>query len=183
MRMPREWYIPKNAAKVSDKRSSAVAYLYQNVHGKPCVAVFAGKRAKPDNKYQFKTEETRAAYVAKYFEAVQADAERKASYRAERTAAPRGLDVGNIVNTCWGYDQTNREFYQVTKMIGRTMVEVREISQTRDVVGWEQWKAGGVKDKFIGDPIRCVARNGGCKVDDHHASLWSGTPCHASGYA
>lgn len=34
------------------------------------------------------------------------------------TATPR---------SSWGYDQTNIDYYEVTKLIGKTMVEIREI--------------------------------------------------------
>ncbi len=182
MRMPREFYIPKGATKVADRDSTAVAYVYHNGKG-PCAIMFAGKRTKPDYRHRFQSEQRRETFVTEFFAAIRADTARKAEYRAERNSADRGLSVGDIVNTCWGYDQTNREFYQVTALIGRTMVEVREIAQTREETTWGAWRAGAKKDQFVGDPIRCVAKNGACKPWHYSASKWDGGAVHASDYA
>lgn len=38
------------------------------------------------------------------------------------------LEVGDILTSSWGYDQTNVDFYQVERLAGKTMVEVREIA-------------------------------------------------------
>ena len=38
------------------------------------------------------------------------------------------LEVGDVLNETWGYEQTNQNFYQVTKKIGKTMVELVEVA-------------------------------------------------------
>jgi len=37
------------------------------------------------------------------------------------------LNVGDILRASWGYDQTNIDYFQVTALVGKSMVEVREI--------------------------------------------------------
>lgn len=186
MKMPREFNVPKGAMKVADRASTAVAYLYTNANGEPCAAMFGGKRSGPDRRHYYKKVVHRDEAVADYFKAIQATEAAAKERRAERKSAPRGLVVGDICNTCWGYDQTNREFYQVTKLIGAKMIEAREIAQTSDHsgCGYMTWRAGGIKDDFIGEPFRAVARNGRFNPDKfggrYSASLWDGTPCHAS---
>ena len=39
------------------------------------------------------------------------------------------LQIGSILYASWGYDQTNIDFYEVTKLIGRTTLELRELGQ------------------------------------------------------
>ena len=38
-----------------------------------------------------------------------------------------GVKVGDIFETSWGYDQTNVNFFQVVKLVGKTSVRVREV--------------------------------------------------------
>ena len=42
-------------------------------------------------------------------------------------AAKAGLKVGDVLSGSWGYDQTNVEFWEVTKLVGKRMVEIREL--------------------------------------------------------
>ena len=37
------------------------------------------------------------------------------------------LSEGSILYSSWGYDQTNIDFYQVVKLVGKTMCEVVQI--------------------------------------------------------
>ena len=38
-----------------------------------------------------------------------------------------GVKVGDIFESSWGYDQTNVDFFQVVKLVGKTSVRVREV--------------------------------------------------------
>ena len=64
------------------------------------------------------------------------------------------VKVGDLFKCSWGYDQTNIDYYQVTKLLGQTMVEIRPIAQTGTQDGWLQGTCSPAKDKFIGGPIR-----------------------------
>jgi hypothetical protein len=44
----------------------------------------------------------------------------------ERSGRP-SKTVGDILSTCWGYDQTNREFYEIVKVRGAA-VTLRQIA-------------------------------------------------------
>ena len=54
-------------------------------------------------------------------------------YRLEIKEAKRiwvnDYKVGEILNTCWGYDQTNREFYEIIAVKGKK-VTLRQIAVT-----------------------------------------------------
>lgn len=83
---PRESLIPKGALKVSDKRSDAVAYLYQK-HGVPCEMVFYGNQSTPVQRYAHRSEEEREEYVRRAFKARQDHNVRKAQRHTERHTA------------------------------------------------------------------------------------------------
>jgi hypothetical protein len=40
----------------------------------------------------------------------------------------RKLKVGDILESSWGYDQTNIDFYQVVKLVGKSSVSLRQMA-------------------------------------------------------
>ena len=42
------------------------------------------------------------------------------------------VKVGTILYSSWGYDQTNIDYYMVTKIIGKTFVEIQRIESQLD---------------------------------------------------
>lgn len=38
-----------------------------------------------------------------------------------------GVQVGDIFRACWGYEQTNNDFFQVVELVGTSSVRVREV--------------------------------------------------------
>jgi len=36
--------------------------------------------------------------------------------------------LGDILKMSWGYDQTNVDFFEVTKLVGKTMIEIRKVA-------------------------------------------------------
>ncbi len=128
----REFYIPKGATKVSDKLSDAVAYVYANKAGKPAALVFSGRAFKPAWQFYFRDEAAREKRVREFFENVRAAAGRVAARRASRKAFVHSVQVGDIFVTCWGYDQTNREAFEVIAVRGKhaTLREIAMASET-----------------------------------------------------
>ncbi len=182
--MTREFFIPKSATKISAKDSSAVAYLYSDSKNRPCARVFSGKRNKPDSKFYYRTEAERAKFVTVEFDATRDREAAKKERQESRKSEKRGLNIGDIVDSSWGYDQTNVEFYEVTALVGKTMVELRELAQTREDTHWAQWRAMPVLGSYIGKTFRRVAKSGYVNITSFYgASLWNGQPRSASNYA
>ncbi|TCM37738.1 hypothetical protein [Novosphingobium sp. ST904] len=148
------------------KDSTAVAYIYEQADGAPCAAVFTGRALKPAWRYRFRSAEERACKVTSFFAACTAHAERQAKRAAERKAEGRGLVVGDVLSTCWGYEQTNREWFEVTALIGKTMVEVREIAREIEETDWQQGKTVPLVGKYIGEPLRRAAKGGRVRIDN-----------------
>ena len=82
----------------------------------------------------------------------------KAKQAAERKAAPAPtFAVGDILSTCWGYDQTNREFYQVTKVRGLA-VTVRQIVAETVATGDMTARVIPLPGQFVGPELNRRAR-------------------------
>lgn len=171
-----EWkaWATKGRTKVAPKGLPLEFYLNDGPTGFSAMC-FTGTAAKPAWHYRFKTAEKRAAYIAQHIEGTRARMKSMAEYKAKREA-PGKLEVGHILVTCWGYDQTNREFFKVIAKRGARTVIVQELCQITQETGFLHGKAfpaeGFRKDS---KPITCRVQHGdSIKVEGHHASLWDG---------
>jgi hypothetical protein len=181
----REFYIPKNANLIADATSDAIAYVYETA-GKPYAIGFAGKAQKPSWHHCFRDDERRAEHIANFFAGRRASLAFKSKLRSERAErlTRRKLEVGHILRTCWGYDQTNVEYFQVTKLVGAHSVEVREIGQYREETQWLAGKCLPKLDAFIGEPIVKRDLGGSIRFASYrYAYLWEGKPAYWSAYA
>lgn len=172
--------IPSGARRVSDRHSDAVAYIYADSLGRPCAMGFSGRRSKPDFRFRYSSPERREAAIREFFANRQAQQAR----RVQRTAN-RKLQVGHILYGTWGYEQTNVDFYQVTALIGETMVELREIEgNTTQETGWMTGKAVPRADAFTGEPLRRKVTDGDTvRINSViWARLWDGHPVNWTAY-
>ena len=147
------------------KAGDAQAWIWTNVTtGKPCAVAFMGKSAKPcsgtgsaGSPYRFSTPERRAEWVKVVFANAIEHAERKAKEsqeKAERRAAGHSLELGDVLRCSWGYDQTNIDYFQVTKIIGRQMVEYRKIACEAIETASMQGESVPSVGEFIGEAKR-----------------------------
>ena len=95
--------------------------------------------------------------------------------------------VGDILTDSWGYEQTNVEFYMVTKIVSACKVEIVELGHTQtDATSAMSGYVVPDRDRRIGEPIvKMVSqdsyekRTGGWHVKiDSCISLtaWGGEP-------
>ena len=81
------------------------------------------------------------------------------------TTEAHGLPVGTVLVSSWGYDQTNIDFYEVTKATAKTVM-IRPISLAKENgESWGTYTAKPKRGEFTGDAFRC-------KVQDPHAQPW-----------
>lgn len=170
----------KGKTKIQPKGLEIEFYLEDRA-GKFYMMAFQGTAGKPCAHYSFKTPEQRAAYMKRMAESAQMSADYKAKRKAEQKA-PRKLEVGHILYTSWGYDQTNTDFYQVTALKGETMVIVQQLAASTEETGFMCGKTLP-GEKLIGKPIACRATGDRITVDGHSAWVWKGTPQGVSWYA
>jgi hypothetical protein len=168
--MPREFYIVKGARKVTHKHSDAVAYVYTDKRGKPCAQIFYGKQSKPIKHFSFRSEAEREKTVAGYFRSRAETLQRGVARLQERKAFQHKVQVGDIFRTCWGYDQTNVEFFQVTKLVGAKLCELREIGCALNSKGPGYDEVVAQTDAFVegerGQPSRHLIQDGYIKIDN-----------------
>ena len=119
--------------------------------------------------YRFRSLEHRDEWIAGILIA-QADRDRIIQERKDaRKNFVNPAKVGDILEASGGYDQTNVDYYQVTGLIGKKMVEIREIG-ARSVEGstYAHGMADEVKpakDSFKKDsePLRRVVKGSSYK--------------------
>lgn len=77
------------------------------------------------------------------------------------------LEIGSILYTSWGYDQTNVSFFQVVGRPTKYKVEFREIAADIKESHWFSGRKSARRDDFIGD-VKCsiISENGiNCEYD------------------
>lgn len=184
-------YIPSGYRKITDKKSDAVCYVKETVNSSGNTQYhaigFAGKAIKASFRYYYHTAAQREASVKRFFEGRQSRLESTAKRREEQKK-PHHFEVGHVLVSSWGYEQTNVDYFQVTKILGPRMVEIREISHRlcSDNDGYSSM-AGRVFpciDEFKGEARRVRVTNGYVKISScSSARLWDGHPNYCSWYA
>jgi hypothetical protein len=150
-----------------------------------CAVGYKGTAARPSFNYSFKDEAAARAYVANFFDNLKAHKERVVRYREEANK-PHTFKVGDIVVNSWGYDQTNVDWYTVTRATAR-FVWVKPIAG-KLVNGEEGFMSGR---SVPVEPVQLLEE----KEEQHHAtgehvtfkfgsgSKWDGKPRYTSWYA
>jgi hypothetical protein len=183
----REFYIKKGAMKISPKDLPVVFYVYEN-DGVSYAQCFVGRAKKPTWHYRFKSKERMEQRIKDQIESVKASEERKAKEREQRKQ-PHTLKVGDILVSSWGYDQTNVSFYQVTALIGKTMVEYCSIGS--DTVEESEY-SHGMADTVTANPDRKGVDRWRAKANHtnsirisscEYAYPWDGSSMYRSWYA
>lgn len=163
--LPRSFYIPAGSTEIADADSSAVAYVYVDSRGRPAVALFAAKQAKPVKHWLCRSEAEREKAIADFFDGQRARKAMVDAIRAERQAAPNLFAVGDVLASSWGYEQTNVNFYEVVAVSGR-MLTLREIASKREDRGHYTGLAFPMVGEYVGDPMRRQANGGSVRIDN-----------------
>jgi len=157
-------YIPENSKEIKRDDLTAVAYTYESLNGALYALAYSGRRNKPDFHYRFANEEKRSNAVAKYFQRIEANAQYKQEHKKRQKELQsefiNKIKVGSIFSTCWGYDQTNIEWYQVTQIKGYT-VRLRQIAAKI-----ENSETKPMKGMFIGEELKRLIRSTGIRIDN-----------------
>lgn len=121
--------------------------------GKPCyyLTAWIGAAERPAIHCYFTTAEQRAQRIRSLIESRTAHSAAVAARRAER-AKPHTLQVGAILVSSWGWEQTNVDFFQVIAVRGK-LVDIRELAQNRTHDGDMTGYAMPIPDRFIGEVI------------------------------
>ena len=142
--------------------------------GKPsgvCELAFSGMRCKPDYAYRFASPEAAEAHRTTWLASKSATADEKRARVERRREAGQQLAVGDVLVESWGYEQTNYDYYQVTRKLGARSVEIRELAKDKTYnAGAMAGECVPIKGRFVGEPMtKRVNELGGVKVNHAHA--------------
>ncbi len=188
MKLTRDFYIPEGAKEIKAATTDAVAYTNDYPDGtKYTVMVFGGKRTKYDKYYGFKTKEDRENYILKYFAQQEnlADSKKKwaEKQKAQAEENQKSYQVGDILVSCWGYDQTNIDFYQIVERTAKMATIQKIASEYLEYDSASEDKVVPAKDKFIGKPFKKKVGPYGINLNSYSlASLWDGNPQYKTAY-
>jgi hypothetical protein len=187
--MPREFYLPKDfRGKPSIKPPGTDLEIWtwmddrpdSKGYGKMYGIAFQGKANKPLWYYTFKDQAGLWKQINESVEIRREQLKRKQEEALRRKNEQHGLKEGDILYSSWGYDQTNVDFYQVTKVIGKAVV-IRAIASkvVREERGAEYVAA--VPGKFTGPEEKKLPRGEGDAVSIKlnsfsYARKWDGKP-------
>jgi len=186
-------YIPAGSQERSyttpDGKGHGVVYWIERVTGTDtCRRItyhatgYRGKAFRPSFNYLFRTKEQMNIEIENFFLNIKKSNDYKQEQMKKRRDYIPSIKAGDILDTCWGYDQTNREFFQVIRVTGKTAV-LREIAQ-KEIAGTGPFSSTviGVKDQFCDKEImRRILPGDSIKIDEcRYASIWDGKPAHCS---
>jgi len=131
-------------------------FIYTFSNNRILMIGFYNKRIKSNFNYNFANEAEALKFRNQWENNIHrntiAKKERQIKEKAER-AAGHQLTVGDVLMACWGWEQTNIDYYQVTHLIGKQTVELRKIASEQQETGYLQGNCVPRKDHFIGDPM------------------------------
>lgn len=164
MKMGFHWR-PAESSKVVSKISGAVVYLSKGAKsGRPSAVGYRSAEGKTMAfNYTFKDEARRAEYVAEFFRGCDATVARRAERAAVRKAElakGHNLKMGDVLSGSWGYDQTNTEWYEVTAVIGKRMVEIRELACESETTGFMCGQSVPLPGNYCGEAKRRMVEVG-----------------------
>jgi hypothetical protein len=157
---------------------------------------YYGKALKPSFFYRYKTKEELDLAITRHADRLnkiyESSVERKVKKKEANSAikAADHFSIGEILVNTWGYEQTNIEFYQVTK-ISAKRITVAELKKTYTETGFMCGHAIPNKDSFVenGDTYNLTVKENGAQVrlsspkSFYSFSKWDGRPEYESHYA
>lgn len=125
-------YIKDYGLILEDESLNFQAYTWQGL-GMCLLMVFWGKAAKPQMHFKYtgadawaNAHERANDFLTTQRQKKEADKAQKLKNAANHEMA---LDINDILVCSWGWEQTNVDYYQVTKLVGKKSVAVRAIGK------------------------------------------------------
>jgi hypothetical protein len=186
---PRNSYLPPeirgSEPNVDSQGTDAAIWTYET-NGVLYAIAFAGKQSKPLWHHRFRNDQDRQRYIDTTLEKRKYVVEHKQKKLDERKNFQHDYKEGDILYSSWGYDQTNIDWYEVTKVVGK-QIEIRPIA------GKQVGGGGGrgtdevmpVPGHFTGPAVRKTPNQWGIRLTSYSSAFkWDGKPKHQteSGY-
>lgn len=182
---PRDFYVPKDRpVRVRVYEDVPATIVTYDSNGAPVALGWKGKAQKPTFHVRFRDAARAEQYVATMLE-------RWRSWNASRAEArkarqkPHSLRVGQVLRSSWGYDQTNVDYYEVTRVVGPRTVEIREIGQVAvGERGGPSERVAPAVGRYLGEPkIKRASSDNVVRIASYaHAYPYDGQPAHQTGF-
>jgi len=182
--IPRDLRIPSDVAVetiIPEGSDLEVYAYYQHFESSPKYPphdsligmAFAGKSTKPLWHLRFRDRAQLDKKIEAEVASRSAIVSEKQKRQQQRSEFQHTLEVGDILYSSWGYDQTNADFYQVVEVMGKS-VKIREIAAKH--VGEDS--AVAVVGKFVGPPLlKRVAQGNSVRLNSYSSAYpWDGKP-------
>lgn len=180
---------PAGSTAIKCKDTGGVVFTFINAKGRLCAMAYAPRAKKRTSwRYYFPNAAAREKRIRETIKGWR-EAKAETAQRKAKRNAPHSLEVGHVLVSTWGYEQTNVDFYEVTKVVSDRTVEIREIgSRITETIGWAMGKRLPDIGNYTSQPMRKrVDMSGGdASVTIRSfasASLWSGRPVSFTSYA
>jgi len=178
----------KKAVEFSDFKSET--YKEYEFHtytkdGKPILFVYKGQSGKPISRYYYRSEEHRQDAINEF----KKTADSRDKYKKEKKEAQKTLvnpfNVGDVLYSTWGYDQTNVDFYKVVGVLPKSIKIVSVGQVLVEATGWLQETVIADPTRETGEVMlkRVTANRKYVSINSYAvASKWDGHPIHQSHY-
>ena len=180
--MTREYWTPEVFTEKLEGDNCEV-YLHLDSADRPVATGFIGKRSKPDLNTRYGNEERRTEHVKQWMDGIAEHEQWKRDQKSKRQSFDHTLEVGDILYSSWGYDQTNIDFYEVTRTMKKS-VDIRKLAQTQEHTGFMSGTTEPVKGSYTGEKMLKRVGPGNTISIYSFASAypWDGQPKHNSWY-
>jgi hypothetical protein len=185
-RLAPQRFIPSESEAVTRGGIDAIAYTYTRA-GVPYALGYIAKQNRPAFHFRFRSEGRRAEHLDKFFAdtlTAQQARERRKTEAAEKRKAGHGFQVGQVLYSSWGWEQTNIDFYEVVKATPGS-ITIRQLAQDIRETGFMSGPTVPRLGEYRkGEPdIRCMFSGHGFRLKHGSLSAWDGKPKTCSWYA
>lgn len=158
------------------------------------IKLFGPKASFPKKFYGYPNEDQMNKALDRFRKAAGESAEyktkRKDDTNQKKTMMGQLVYEGDIFYSSWGYDQTNVEFYEVTKKISNDTLEVRELKQKTVESGNGGYQmVTAIPGQYVSPPTKVrITQNGislkAFGISSANGRPWDGKPTYstAAGY-
>lgn len=144
-------------------------------------AVWSHRTKRPSEHIRFKHIEQRNAFVEKWTERLTLEHMRVQEMQQKMVAGIDSINVGDVLYDSWGYEQTNIDFYVVTRRNGMSFW-LRRLAATRDETGFMSGVTSPIIDSPDGPEIYKRATIYGLR-ENGLLTKWDNVPVPCSWYA
>lgn len=157
----------QNIEVIRDDKEALIITYEKNLEGIviPYLISFDGRRSKVTNYYRYNSKEQRQNTIDRIQKRLNEHLEYKASKKAKQSEGHSNINIGDVFRASWGYEQTNNNFYEVIGKVGKSTLEIREISQERIEDGYMSGQCKPVKGQYISEVIKKRLSNGYLRID------------------